>query len=80
MAYFPNGISGDMFQEFNCSKCANADEFGMCAIWDAHMIYNYDQLEDRNKDLRGALNMLINDDANECRMFRKAPDRAQQGV
>jgi hypothetical protein len=70
MAYFPNGTAGMDFQARFCDRCANADKDGMCAIWDAHMIYNYDQLDAGQEKLHGALSMLIDDDAG-CRLFRK---------
>lgn len=73
MGYFPNGTSGLIFQEENCSSCANAEEDGYCAIWDAHVFYNYDQF--KNEELKAVLDLLIrpkgNDSAAECALYRK---------
>ena len=69
MAYFPNGTSGMMFQEDYCNHCENADEDGMCSIWDAHMLYNYEQFN--NEKIKSILTLLIPDDG-ACSMYRKA--------
>ncbi len=51
MAYFPNGSSGDHYQEqycFNCvhygaDKRSKSTEISGCPIWDLHMMWNYER-------------------------------------
>jgi hypothetical protein len=40
MGYFPNGTSGEMYEEEYCSKCLH---FGDCAVMEAHFIHNYEE-------------------------------------
>jgi len=76
MGYFSNGTEGMAYQEEFCDNCANADSDGMCAIWDAHMLYNYSQ----NQEVEHVLDLLIPRAKNglgneECKFFkRKHPD------
>ena len=70
MAYFSNGSAGMDFQSKYCAKCSNAEEDGMCVIWDIHMFYNYDQLSKGQEKLKSTLNMLINDETNVCSFFK----------
>lgn len=53
MGYFSNGTEGMCYQEKYCDKCYWGDK--ACAIWFAHMEYNY---EECNND-KSILNMLI---------------------
>ena len=47
MGYFPNGTSGDVYQEEYCSRCVNWRDSGDgrgfgCPIIDLHLLWNYD--------------------------------------
>ena len=67
MAYFPNGTSGEIFQNRQCSKCVHGQSAD-CAVWTAHLLHNYE------KDKRPVLDILIPMDADgiyplDCEMF-----------
>ena len=65
MGYFSNGTEGMIYEQYFCSRCIHG---GNCAVWDAHLLYNY--RECNNKE--SILHLLIprNDTENEqCRMF-----------
>ena len=70
MGYFPNGTAGMVFEERFCDNCANAIDGRSCAIYDAHLIYNYDQFAEGQEKLSNVLDMLIDKDKSECRLFR----------
>lgn len=74
MGYFPNGCSGDDYQEQYCFKCINYRDLNDgrghgCPIWDMHMLYNYDEC---NKP-KSLLHFVIGRDKEgyneECKMF-----------
>lgn len=66
MGYFSNGTEGMMYQEEYCAHCLHESN---CAVWDAHMLLNYDECN--NKD--SILHMLIPRDEKgfnaKCKMF-----------
>ena len=73
MAYFPNGTSGEMYEETYCAKCAHSnfeDQDGpMCPVWTLHMLFNYE-----DGDVKTCLDILIPMDdeglyPKECKMF-----------
>lgn len=72
MAYFSNGTEGMYYQARYCDKCANADDDGTCAIWDAHLVFSYGA----EGDLKAVLDMLIPEGkdgfAGQCNMFRES--------
>jgi len=77
MAYFPNGSSGDYYQDKYCFRCLNyidkGDDRGIgCPIWDAHIITSYDQC--KNKGVKEILEILwpTNKDGfpAECSMYQ----------
>ena len=78
MGYFSNGAQGLDYQEAYCVKCVNyrgEEDAEGCAIWDAHLIANYD--EANNKE--SILHMLIPRDGldnGQCLMFLTADDLA----
>ncbi len=39
MGYFPNGTSGQMYEEQYCNRCVNCDG---CWIWMIHLSRNYE--------------------------------------
>lgn len=72
MGYFSNGTEGMDYQSRYCSKCLhdNPKTDLMCPVWQAHMIRNYQDCNDKG----AALHMLIPraDDGlgnDKCRMF-----------
>lgn len=52
MGYFSNGTEGMIYEDQYCSKCVHN---GGCAVWDAHLIFNYQEC---NND-KSILNFLI---------------------
>ena len=72
MAYFPNGTSAIDYEETYCIHCIHhGGPDGVCAIMDAHMMFNYDEC---NND-KSILNILIPQTADglgnkECAMFK----------
>lgn len=66
MGYFSNGSEGMDYQEQYCTRCIHD---GDCSVWDAHMLFNYE--EGSKKD--SILNILIprkkNGFNDKCRMF-----------
>lgn len=71
MAYFPNGTSGQMYQEKYCDNCIH-DKKNDCPILLLHLLWNYEQQEDETK--RRTLEAFIpsTEDglgAEKCKMF-----------
>lgn len=71
MGYFPNGTSAEIFECKFCQHCVNhSTENGEgCAVYGAHLIYNYDQHDKGQGKLKGVLDMLI-DENDVCQMFK----------
>jgi hypothetical protein len=72
MGYFSNGTEGACYEEEYCDRCVHrngSDGDGMCPVWAAHLLHNYDECD--NED--SILHMLIprtEDGVNEkCLMF-----------
>ena len=57
MGYFPNGTAGMVYQQKWCDRCVhdNGGEGPMCAVWSAHLLYNYEECNN-NKSI---LHLLI---------------------
>lgn len=73
MAYFSNGTEGMIYQHDFCSRCIHN---GNCSVWEAHLIYNY--RECNNKE--SILHLLIprNGTENEqCTMFIQSNEVTQ---
>lgn len=67
MGYFSNGTEGDQYEWHYCVRCIH---YPTCAVWDAHLLYNY---EECNKE-ESILHILIprGEDGlgnEECTMF-----------
>ncbi len=80
MGYFSNGCEGTDYESRYCEQCAHQKiDDGGCAVWLAHMLYNYDECNNE----KSALHLLIprTEDklGNEkCEMFMpKMIDRRQ---
>jgi len=45
MGYFPNGTAGEEYEARYCARCQHEyDAEGRgCAVWDAHLLHNYDE-------------------------------------
>lgn len=64
MAYFPNGTSGQVLDD-QCDECIHGlSNDVMCPVYLAQIHFNYDQCRPREKKLRTALNMLIDEKGN----------------
>ena len=87
MGYFANGTEGGIFYERYCCNCANSDnreDTPGCVVWDLHLLYNYDHVNDDQHPLRVCLDSLITQEMHpdgysvqRCAMFRpKGQDTA----
>lgn len=76
MAYFCNGTEGMRYEADFCERCVHYDGEEGCPVMAIHMLYNYDQID--NKDLKTILELLIPTDgdgfAGECKLFYKITD------
>ena len=82
MGYFPNGTSGEIYQEMYCSNCLH-DEKGDCMVWLAHLVTSYNDGKGETSEAGKVLDLLIPNDNNigckQCAMFiDKIRDRRQQ--
>lgn len=60
MAYFSNGTEGSILDE-QCAVCPiGSDPDAPCPVLLVQLHYNYKQLKEGNKQLRKAMNLLIN--------------------
>jgi hypothetical protein len=58
MAYFPNGSAGAVL-EAQCADCPLGN--GPCPVAGIQMLYNYDQLNDGQENLKDAMSLLVNE-------------------
>lgn len=98
MAYFSNGTEGLMYNERYCERCQNwgrdaiseKTEVPGCPIWDAHMVYAYEECNsDSNaKHILDALIPMVDfrakdgvsyHIAGECSMFFPRPGLEIEG-
>lgn len=71
MGYFSNGSEGEEYESKWCDRCIHAS--AGCAVWLAHMEFNYDQC--KNKEIEKILNIFIPISKDglsnlKCRMFK----------
>jgi hypothetical protein len=70
MAYFSNGIEGEVYESRVCAHCIHNDN---CAVMEAHHFGNYGQIRDGEVVKDHPLQILIPDDKKGhpslCRMF-----------
>lgn len=64
MAYFSNGTEGEILDD-QCMKCPFGNQ--ACPVYEVQTFYNYKQMNSGNKDLKDAMEMLINEPG-ICRM------------
>ena len=79
MAYFPNGTSGDLYEAEYCSRCVHMDPQTGCPILMLHLLWNYEQLTDHDKQT--ALDLFIPREGvhnGACVMFRQEQDEHDQ--
>lgn len=73
MAYFPNGMSQEDYEERWCSRCRHGetpDNDEGCAVTLVHLIHNYDAVDQPSvKDILDTLIPMKGLDAQKCRMF-----------
>ena len=69
MGYFPNSTAGDYLEQ-QCERCPLGNEW--CPVHGIQMLYNYDQLNKGNEQLREAMNLLIDADGN-CQILPRLP-------
>lgn len=96
MAYFSNGIQGMAYEEKYCCRCVHRHgsppdlENGMCAVWLAHQLYNYEGVNPKDGEqppsVRHVLDLLIPLDKKEgiwpekCAMFYEDEHADQLGM
>jgi hypothetical protein len=82
MGYFSNGSESMAYEAQYCDRCLHQksnDNDGGCAVWLAHMLYNYDECNNPNSILhlliprsKGGL------DNAQCTMFLEDPQWNQE--
>lgn len=74
VGYFSNGTEARAYEEEWCSRCIHAptEEIGSgCAVWGAHLLYNYDECDNENSILHYFIPLSKSGLGNEkCRMFK----------
>lgn len=80
MAYFPNGMAGDIFEAEWCSRCAHegGEDGPGCPVMLAHLLYSYELCNAKDHPGKVMLDMLIPDaepaETPACAMFHEATD------
>lgn len=70
MGYFPNSTSGEMYEEEFCNHCIHFADGAGCAVWNAHLLRNYDECNNKDSILHLLIPMAENGVYNEkCKMF-----------
>mgnify|MGYP001262274657 CR=1 FL=1 len=63
MGYFSNSCEGDAWEAQNCRFCVHAerdgDEYHMCPVMAAHMLYAYDLCNEKDHPGKIILDLLI---------------------
>lgn len=74
MAYFPNGVSGEAYEDHYCSNCIfQQTAKGPCPIWEAHLLYNYQECNKPESILHMLIPRSKDGLSNEqCRFFTRA--------
>lgn len=80
MGYFSNGTEGEIYEHNFCRRCVHAQgEHGPygCAVWQAHMQFNYAHCNDEESILHILIPRSEDKLENEqCAMFHEAPTSA----
>lgn len=69
MGYFANGTEGEIYEEKYCVHCIHC---GKCAVWDAHVLYNYDECNNEESPLHILIPRDIDGYNEKCGMFIQA--------
>ena len=82
MGYFSNGSEGDNYEATYCSRCVHreSDDGTGCAVWLAHMLYNYDECNNDKSILHLLIPRAKPIGNKQCRMFhdgREVPNKNQ---
>lgn len=81
MGYFPNGMSGEYYQEQYCSRCLNEDAEAerWCPIWNWHLLHNY---EECNKPDSWLHKLIPRDGVHngQCVMFVERPPEPEDSL
>lgn len=77
MGYFSNGTEGALYDDEYCSLCIHQKpDDGGCAVWLAHMLYNYRDCNDDNSILHLLIPRSKDKLGNEkCTMWAPLPER-----
>ena len=77
MGYFSNGTEGMLYEDDFCSRCVHQKpDDGGCAVWLAHMLYNYRDCNDENSILHLLIPRSKDKLSNEkCTMWTPLPER-----
>jgi hypothetical protein len=68
MGYFPNGTSGEFYEEEWCDRCVHQENG--CAVWLAHLLRNYEECNNPDSILHILIPRSKDKLSNEqCRMF-----------
>jgi hypothetical protein len=82
MAYFPNGMSQEVYEFQWCSRCIHWKEDEFCPVMELHFDWNYDAVgKDADGTKATALSHFIpmkGVEPLQCRMFVAAPQAAQE--
>lgn len=69
MGYFSNGTEGMAYEAQWCNKCVHQ---GNCAVWLLHMLYNYDECNNKDSMLHELIPRSKDGLSNEkCTMFHE---------
>jgi hypothetical protein len=74
MGYFPNGMSGEYYQEQYCHRCINEDAENerWCPIWNWHLLHNYEECNKPDSWLHKLIPRTKDDVGNgQCVMFHE---------
>lgn len=81
MGYFSNGCQGMDYEDKYCAKCVHCPRYEKginCAVLEAHLIYNYDECNNKNS----ILHILIPRDKQgyneKCRMFHPVREASRE--
>ena len=66
MGYFSNGTEGSMYEGAHCRHCIHYDD---CAVWDAHLLYNYDECNNKKSILHYLIPRKADGFNDKCKMF-----------
>lgn len=78
MGYFSNGTESDTYEEHYCNRCENNDKEKGCWILNEHMMYNYDECNNKDSYLHKLIPRSEDGLRNEqCVMFRYKQPQSQ---